>query len=188
MLPCPCQLHRHPERCEQVIAPIRRAATPLLDTVRTMPVTDLGTIHNDPTTPRPTNTRSLVLRSADDETVTTVLRHAGPHASFGVEVRQLGGALARGPVVPNAVGHRHGAVTVYTTAYPHPTGLSVSDGAAEQALLDDLAPWSDGGALVNFLAGAHVTPADVRAAYEPGTWTRLVEIEDPPGSRERPPD
>ena len=141
-----------------------------------MPVTDLGTIHNDPTTPRPTNTRSLVLRSADDETVTTVLRHAGPHASFGVEVRQLGGALARGPVVPNAVGHRHGAVTVYTTAYPHPTGLSASDGAAEQALLDDLAPWSDGGALVNFLAGAHVTPADVRAAYEPETWTRLVQI------------
>jgi hypothetical protein len=30
--------------------------------------------------------------------------------------------------------------------------------------------------MVNFLAGPHVTPADVRAAYEPHHWTRLVEI------------
>jgi len=95
---------------------------------------------------------------------------------FGVEIRQLGGALAREPVVPNAVGHRRGAVTVYTTAYSHPGGPRASDGVAEQALLDDLMPWSDGGALVNFLAGPHVTPADVRAAYEPDLWTRLVEI------------
>ncbi len=165
-----------PQRCEQVIAPVRRAATPLLDTLRTMPVTDVGTIHNDPTTPRPTNTRSLVLHSADHETAAAVLRHAGPDIPFGIEVRQLGGALARGPVVPNAVGHRRGAVTVYTTAYAHPGGLRASDGVAEQALLDDLTPWSDGGALVNFLAGAHVTPADVRAAYEPDLWTRLVEV------------
>ncbi|MDQ1531398.1 MAG: hypothetical protein QOE37_1503, partial [Microbacteriaceae bacterium] len=75
-----------------------------------------------------------------------------------------------------AVGHRHGAVTVYATAYPHPLGLSASDGAAEQALLDDLAPSSDGGALVNFLAGPHVSADDVRAAYEPDSWARLVEI------------
>ena len=57
---------------------------------------------------------------------------------FGVEIRQLGGALAREPVVPNAVGHRRGAVTVYTTAYSHPGGPRASDGVAEQALLDDL--------------------------------------------------
>ncbi|NMO93063.1 BBE domain-containing protein [Actinomycetospora sp. TBRC 11914] len=43
-------------------------------------------------------------------------------------------------------------------------------------MLDDLRPWSDGGALVNFLAGPHVTPADVRAAWEPDRWDRLVEI------------
>jgi hypothetical protein len=29
--------------------------------------------------------------------------------------------------------------------------------------------------LVNFLAGSHVTPADVRAAYEPDIYARLVE-------------
>jgi hypothetical protein len=163
-------------RCEEVISPLRRAATLLVDTVRTMPVTEIGTIHNDPTTARATNSRSLVLHTADDDTVATILRHAGRHTPFVVEIRQLGGALSREPAMPNAVGHRHGAVTVYTTAYPHPTGPAAADGAAEQALLDDLCPWSDGGAMVNFLAGPHVTPADVRAAYEPDRWTRLVEI------------
>ncbi|MHC1558316.1 FAD-binding oxidoreductase [Actinomycetospora sp. C-140] len=166
-----------PARCEDVIAPLRRAATPLADTVRTMPVTQIGTIHNDPTTPRATTSRSLALRTADADTVATILRHAGPHAPFVVEIRQLGGALGREPAVPNAVGHRGSAYSVYvTTSSPHPSARTVSDGAAEQALLDDLGPWSDGGALVNFLAGAHVTPADVRAAYEPARWDRLVEI------------
>jgi hypothetical protein len=165
-----------PQRCEEVIAPLRRAATPVVDTVRTMPVTEVGTIHNDPAGPLATNSRSLVLHRTDAGTVAALLRHAGPTTPFVIELRQLGGALAREPAVPNAVGHRGGAYTVYTTAYPHLSGPSASDGAAEQALLDDLAPWSDGGALVNFLAGPHVTPADVRAAYEPDRWARLVEI------------
>jgi FAD/FMN-containing dehydrogenase len=163
-----------PSRCEEVIAPVRQAATPLADTVRTMPVTEVGTIHNDPTTARATNSRSLVLHTADGDTVATILRHAGPRTPFVVELRQLGGALGREPAIANAVGHRHGAYTVYATAYPHPAGPAPADGAAEQALLDDLRPWSDGGALVNFLAGPHVTPADVRAAWEPDRWARLV--------------
>ena len=91
-------------------------------------------------------------------------------------MRLLGGALARPPAVPNAVGHRGAAATVYTTAHPHPTGPSTADTAAEQALLDDLGPWSDGGALVNFLAGAHVSAADVRAAYGTATWARLTTV------------
>jgi FAD/FMN-containing dehydrogenase len=164
-----------PQHCEEVIAPLRRVATPLLDTVQTMPVTDVGTIHDDPITPRATNSRSLVLHTAEAETVATILRHAGPDTPYVIELRQLGGALAREPAVPNAVGHRTGAAAVYTAAYPHPTSPSASDGAAEQALLDDLRPWSDGGSLVNFLVGPHVTPADVRAAYEPDLYARLVE-------------
>lgn len=164
-------------RCEEAIAPIRGAGTALLDTVGTMPVTAIGSIHNDPTTPRATTSRSLVLHRADADTVATLLRHAGPQVPFVVELRQMGGALRREPAVSNAVGHRSGAYTVYvTTSHPHPSARSGAEGAAEQALLDDLRPWSDGGALVNFLAGAHVTPADVRAAYEPDRWARLVEI------------
>ncbi|MEJ2865463.1 FAD-binding oxidoreductase [Actinomycetospora flava] len=163
-------------KCEDVIAPVRAAAAPLVDTIRTMPVTDIGTIHNDPVTPLATNSRSLALHRLDEDALAAILRHAGPDAPFLVELRLMGGALARPPAVANAVGHRDAAATVYTTAHPHPTGPNTSDTAAEQALLDDLGPWSDGGALVNFLAGAHVSASDVRAAFDTATWDRLVAV------------
>jgi hypothetical protein len=63
---------------------------------------------------------------------------------------------------------------VYTSAYPSPDLAAA--GAAEQHLMDDLEPWSDGGALVNFLAGPWVTTADLEAAYDSSTWARLREI------------
>ena len=72
------------------------------------------------------------------------------------ELRHLGGALSEPQGVPNSVGHRGGVATVYVTAYPAPEN-SPPGVAAEYALIADLAPWSDGGALVNFLAGLSVT-------------------------------
>jgi Berberine and berberine like len=39
-----------------------------------------------------------------------------------------------------------------------------------------LVPWSDGGALVNFLAGPYVTPGHVRAAYAAADYSRLASI------------
>lgn len=167
-----------PDDGEAAIRPLRSVAAPLLDTVRPMPVTDIGTIHNDPTTPRPTNSRSVVAHTVDQRFVDTVLAHAGPDCPYVIELRHLGGALAREPAVPNAVGHRSGVFNVYTPAYPaapgSPTAATVR--ASEGHLVDDLAPWSDGGALVNFLAGAHVSRDDVRACYSPDIWARLVEI------------
>ena len=102
---------------------------------------------------------------------------AGPGAPFLVEIRQMGGALGRPPPVPNAVGHRDGAFNMYATAYPNPAGLHQA-GEAEQRLVDALEPWSDGGALVNFLAGPHVTPDHVRAAYAADDYQRLVRTKN----------
>ena len=166
----------HPDGAEAAVAPLRGVATPLLDTVRRMPVTEIGSIHNDPTRPIATNSRSSVLHTADEDLVDTVLTHATPDCPYIVELRHLGGALARQPAVPNAVGHRSGAVSVYTPSYPAPPQAAAAVRESEGHLFDDLAPWSDGGALVNFLAGAHVTADDVRACYEPEIWSRLVEV------------
>jgi hypothetical protein len=77
-------------------------------------------------------------------------------------------------VVANAVGHRGGVANLFTTAYPT-DDHTVAD-TEQQRLLDDLEPWSDGGALSTFLLGAKVTPADVRAAFRPEDYDRLVEL------------
>jgi len=163
------------EHGETLIRPLRDVAPALTDTIRLMPVTEVGNINNDPITPTATMTRAVTLREINTDTVEVLLSAVGPAAPFLLEVRHLGGALARPPDIRNAVGHRHGAYNIYMSAYPNPSGLGPA-GDAEQQLLDALQPWSDGGPLVNFLGGSYVTEADVRAAYEPEIYRRLTQI------------
>jgi hypothetical protein len=159
---------------ESFLDAIRGAGSVLLDTVRPLPLTEIGTIHNDRTAPLNVHSRSLVLRGLDQGLVDTVIAHTAPDATSLVELRHLGGALGRPPVVGNAVGHRGGVANLFTTAYPT-DDHTVAD--TEQArLLADLEPWSDGGALSTFLLGSKVTPADVRAAFRPEDYDRLVQL------------
>jgi FAD/FMN-containing dehydrogenase len=161
--------------CESLIRPLRRVGPTALDTVRTMPFTEVGTIHNDPTAPQPVHARSLVLRAADAALIPVVVDHAQPTAKSILEVRHLGGALARQPAVPNAVGHRGGGFNVFTSAYA--MGGQFEAAEAEQIrLLRDLQPWSAGGALLNFVTGSPVTPDAVRGAFEPADFARLVAL------------
>ena len=164
-----------PGQGQALIQPLRTAAPLLLDTIRVMPFTDVGTIHNDPAQPMATVSRALVLKQASQQTADVVLAATGPASPFLVELRQMGGALRRPPSVPNSVGHRAGAFNVFAASYPSPAGLQEAD-QAELRLADALQPWSDGGALVNFLAGPYVTPRHVRAAYPPAVFSRLTQI------------
>ena len=160
---------------EQLIAPLRAAADPLLDTVRPMPFTDVGSIHNDPTTARAVHSSATALRRIDAHVLRTVLAHTGPDSGFMVELRFMGGALAHPPRGGNSVGHRDAAASVYVTAYPAPVDPPPGV-AAECRLVAELQPFGTGGALVNFLAGPAVTPEDVRHAYDRQTYDRLVEV------------
>ncbi len=159
---------------ERFLGTLRDAAPVLLDTVGPLPLTETGTIHNDPTTPIEGHSHSLVLRTIDSDLVDTVVAHTGPEARSLVELRHLAGALSGPPQVANAVGHRSGTANLFTTAYPGGDDVSVE--AEQRRLLTDLEPWSDGGALANFLFGSRVTPADVRAAYRPDDYERLREL------------
>ncbi|MCW2525226.1 MAG: FAD-binding oxidoreductase [Pseudonocardiales bacterium] len=160
---------------ERYLLPLRRLAAPLFDSLKTMPFTDIGTVHADPTGPMPTNTRSAVLDSFDDEALAVLLEHLSPGAPFMFELRHLGGALARPPAVANVVGHRDAVMNLFTSALPASGGFAAAD-EAQLRLLADLTPWSGGGALATFLSGAHVTSADVRAAYRPDDYQRLVAL------------
>ena len=164
-----------PADAERHLGALREAGDLLLDTVRLMPFDEIGSIHADPTTPHPVQSRSRVLRSVDDDLVQVLLRHLGPEVASVVELRHLGGALARRPASDNAVGHRLGAMNVFTSAYPVVSRFPAAQGE-QLALLADLEPWSDGGALLNFLAGPHVTPADVRGAFDPQDFGRLRSL------------
>ena len=149
-----------------LLAPMR-ALGPVLDTVAEMPYSAIGTIHDDPTEPADVFKRGLLLADLHPGVLDAVARAAGPGAAepvASVEIRHLGGAMARRPDPDNAVGGRDAAYGVFVVdTHAHADRV--------RRLVDALQPYSTGAA-VNFLGT--VTESDVVAtAWTPADYRRL---------------
>jgi FAD/FMN-containing dehydrogenase len=160
-----------------LLAPMRAAAPVIVDSVAEIPYTAVDSVHQDPTHPMPIWERGGLLRELSEETVDAILRVAGPDVRtplFMVDIRQLGGALAAEPAVPNAVAGREGAYSMWTLGLlvPEIAGLVPAAGAAVH---EAVAPWCTGGSLLNFLG--HVEgPEQVAAVWDADVHARLVAI------------
>ncbi|WP_162940178.1 FAD-binding oxidoreductase [Gryllotalpicola protaetiae] len=155
-------------RGARLIAGLRALPT-LLDTVRTMPVTDLASVHADPRNPMPVCTDSVALRG--ERALDRLPALLDPDAPFVLELRHLGGALVDQPAHPNAVGHRAAELNLFTSAYPGTDRGGAA--AAQRRVTGALAELSVGGPLRNFLpSGA----ADASACYEPGLAVELARL------------
>lgn len=160
---------------EALVRPLRSVAVPLSDTIAEMPFRECGRIHNDPPLRADVVERNTLLRDLDEDAVDALLDVVGPDSacplSF-VELRHLGGALARPPTVPNAVGHRKAAFLLYSAAPPD------RDGAVQQhagALTERMRPWAMGTAL-NFLGTDDESRGWVASAFEPQDLRRLRQL------------
>lgn len=165
------------EEAEPIIAPLRELGPRLDDTVRDMPYTDVASIHHEPTDPMPAYDRSLLLGELDSQAADAILGQAGPeaNASYILELRHLGGAFARPPEVPSAVGGRDGAFSLFSASGFAPDRLE--DARREHdALHAAVAPWSTGGAVLNFMGIDDATPDRVRAAFATKDFARLQEL------------
>ncbi|MCE3552938.1 FAD-binding protein [Pseudonocardia sp. RS11V-5] len=92
-----------------LLAPLRAVAGPVLDTSADMPYPAIDAVHMDPVDPMPMWDRGTALSALPAEAVDALLAVAGPQADVPlamVEIRLLGGAIARRPEVPNAVASR----------------------------------------------------------------------------------
>jgi len=176
------------EEGEKLVAPLRAAAPPLIDTVAEMPFSAIATIHNDPTEPCAAVDRSMLLRELPAEAIDALVDLAGPDvaaddALMMVEIRHLGGALSREPAVPNAVGHRSAAFNLFVASIVLPVeGDAERIRAIAQRVLDRFRPWGTGGSYLNFMATEDVTPDRVRAAYDADSFDRLLrtkQVYDP---------
>ncbi|TGB39239.1 FAD-binding oxidoreductase [Mycolicibacterium peregrinum] len=137
---------------ERLLAPMRAVATPVLDTVAVMPYAAIGAVHADPVDPMPIFEHHTLLRELTAETVEVLLAAAGPDSGSVqtiVEVRMLGGALAREGRHRSAFCHRDAAFAVSTIGVLAPP---MADAVVPQAgaLIVALSPWSSGGQLANF--------------------------------------
>ncbi|MDT0445301.1 FAD-binding oxidoreductase [Streptomyces johnsoniae] len=159
-----------PAEGEPLVAPLRAVGTPLLDTVSDMPYRDVGAIHHEPTASAAAHDRGTLLTGLPPAAVDTLLATAGPaaRAPFVTELRHFGGAYARPPRVPNAVGHRTAAFSLYTGADP-------AAGDAPDRLHVSMRPWS-GGSFLNFLGSGETEASRLPAAFDPGDYARLTEL------------
>ncbi|WP_433604678.1 FAD-binding oxidoreductase [Prescottella agglutinans] len=169
---------------KSLIARLRAVATPLIDAVGPMPYAALSAIHADPTDPMPTHEISALTHALSHDAVDALLAVAGPGSGSPqtmIELRLLGGALAREPRHRSAFCHRDAAfaLTVVGVGAP-PLAEAVVEHA--HAVEQAVAPWATGGTLPNFAATAD--PERIARCYDEDTrhWlSALANEHDPRG-------
>ena len=162
------------ETAARTIAPLRGLATPLVDMVRPMRYPEIFP-PDDPSYHPTAAARTLFMKSVDGEIASTILEHlASSDASMRVvQLRVLGGAMARVPAEATAFAHRSSRIMTAVAAFYD----GADDRIRKERWVTQLAGalnQGDAGAYVNFLGDEGA--ARVRAAYPESTWARLARI------------
>jgi FAD/FMN-containing dehydrogenase len=159
---------------ERAVAPFRQLAAPIADMVKPMPYPQMYPPEDDTYQPKAI-ARTLFLDRVDDATARTMLDflESSDAALRAVQLRALGGAMARVPADATAFAHRDRRVmAVVVNFYAGPDDLP-----ERMQWVDDLVAAIDQGvtgAYSNFLGDE--SQERVRAAYPGATWDRLAAI------------
>ena len=167
------------EEGERRFAEIRESAPVILDDVALKPYTAIDSVHTDPLDPTPAYEAAAVLTGFPEEAVDALLALTGPGSDSPqilVEVRQMGGATARGGDHESAFNSRDAAYSLLTVGIAGTPGVE----AHASAILDALAPWTGGHRMPNFT----FDPSEYVDAYDESTQARLrsaIRAYDPHG-------
>jgi FAD/FMN-containing dehydrogenase len=161
---------------ERMIKPLRAVAPAVLDTVRDMPYAEVASIHSEPIEPVPYYERGIMLREFPSQAQDKLIELVGPDSKTTLviaELRALGGAWDREPMVPNAVATRGLPYSLLgVSAGPLSQEQQLKRSVAE--LLDGMKPWQGDRRFVNNLAPDEA--ADAAAIYGPERYERLASI------------
>ncbi|MFG1681287.1 FAD-binding oxidoreductase [Nonomuraea sp. NPDC049269] len=159
-----------PAEGERLLEPLRAVGPRLVDSVKELPYTESGSIHNDPAEPMAYYATHSLLRELPAQAVDALL--ATERAIL--EIRHLGGALAKpglGPVVNRDAEYQVGVLSRLA-----PGGDPGEVRPLHQRVREALSPWATGGRSLNFLYGENAAPDQVRLAYDPDDYRRLVAL------------
>lgn len=174
------------EDAERLLAPIREVARPLIDGVGEMPYAQIAAIHADPVNPMPVMEGGILLDDFGTAAADALLEASGPTAEVplaAVEIRLLGGALARTPDPDNAVGGRAASYSLHVVGAPVPELLDTVIPQVIRGVFSAVQPWASGATQVNFFGRANHTAAQT-SSWSPDVVARLLEIRqkhDPSG-------
>jgi FAD/FMN-containing dehydrogenase len=164
------------QRGESFLGRIRESASAVLDDIRRRPYRQIGAIHSDPVAPAAVTQRSALLGEISDVAVERLLdsTRPGENRQSIVELRRLGGAIARMPRHASAYCHREAAYSLFLSG---PAGPDVADLDAQAGrVVDALSPWTQPGLLPNFAASDD--PAEIARCYDRDSLYWLNELGD----------
>jgi FAD/FMN-containing dehydrogenase len=163
-----------PEAGERALVPFRALAEPIADMLRPMSYPEIY-FPDDPDYRPLAEARTLFIDRVDRPTAEVIVERlqASDAAMRAVQIRPLGGAMARVPNDATAFAHRQSEIMVNVASFYE----GEADRPRRAAWVTDLADalrQSDEGAYVNFLVDEG--PERVRAAYPGPIWDRLRAI------------
>ena len=158
-----------------------RELGPEMDTFAPSSPAVLSRIHMDPEEPMPYAGKGTILDGTDDEMLTAFAAGALPGgALMFVELRHLGGAIARKPAHAGVLGAIEGEYLVFAGGAIMAPEMAPGVHAALAGLIGALAPWENGRQYMNF----REEPTDAATFYGEAELARLRAIRaavDPDG-------
>jgi hypothetical protein len=162
---------------DTLLAPLRQLPVLALDTVGPVPLSELGGIAAEPVDPMPTQEYSELLLTLDDATVDRLVDAAGAGADLPlavVQIRHLGGALARATGEDGPNGALEEEYSVFCLGVPVAPGLPEAIDAAFDKVRAALGAQRSGRAFFNFL-GAE---SDLGSTFNASARARLRTIKE----------
>ena len=168
---------------DRLLSPLRSLPAPLADSLGTVPLGQLGGIAAEPTDPMPGLERSALLTDLDADSLESLLAAVGADSDVPlavVQLRHLGGALARGADSQGPAGSLDEQFQVFCLGVPVVPGMETAIEGAFTAVLSALAGQVSGRSTFNFL-GSDTDPSRAFTADALDRLRRVKRSVDPDG-------
>lgn len=166
-----------------LLKPISTLGGVIANTFGMLPFTEIGTVANDPTHPTRSYRSTTLLADLGPDTIETLLAVAGagsPSPLISVEIRQLGGALARMAEDTTAFSQRHApfALSALGAVIGYPGEPVDFIKQYPQVVLREMQPHSTGGVFPGWLGDGDYGVERTRAGYSQERYRRLVALKE----------
>jgi hypothetical protein len=166
-----------------LIRPLLDLGEPLLNTFGTIPAPGLSALNGDPEEPVPALGDGDLLGELPAEAVQALVDVAGPGSGsplLSVQLRHLGGAMARPPADGGATAALDAEFAIYSVGLAGDPEGAAATSAHVTKVREALAPWSAARRYLNFVD----VPAPAALSFDEDTFSRLQEVKgryDPAG-------
>ena len=177
-----CYCGESPGDGEELVRPMREElGEPIMDTFGMMPYAALDSISMDPVDPMGARQHSEMLSDLSPEAIQTLVEVAGAGSGSPLillEIRQLGGALARTAEHLSTMGK--GASEFIMNGIGPAFTPEMEEGVVAYLarVADATRPFQTGDTYVNFMELDGASAERVKAAYAPEDYERLVALKD----------